>query len=87
MTEKLRLIHQQFNDCIDDFESRLAKEESQNQAKDGKLALLHQEKDDLEKKLAAAQLDQDAYARQIAWPIMDAATDGRQNSPVPVVCK
>ncbi|ODM21263.1 hypothetical protein SI65_04316 [Aspergillus cristatus] len=45
--EKLRLIHQRYEECLDEQGVHLAEEELQGKAKDGEIALLHREVEEL----------------------------------------
>ena len=92
--EKLQLIHRRYDDCLDDREVRLAEEELRSQAKEGELALLRRDMDEvkgqlrdqddgdgaLRQKLAEAKSERNAYANQIAKMAIQFSSIGNQES-------
>lgn len=93
--EKLRLIHQRYEECLDERGVQLAEEELHGKAKDGELTLLHHEMDKvkeqlqnqdggdvraLHQELAEAKSERDAYANQIAKMAMQLTNMGNRES-------
>ncbi|ODM14962.1 hypothetical protein SI65_09714 [Aspergillus cristatus] len=71
--EKLRLIHQRYEECLDEHGVHCAEGELQGKAKDGEIALLRQE-------LAEAKSECDAYSHQIVKMAMQLTNNGSQES-------
>ena len=64
---KLRMIHERFEDVIEDREARLAESELSGQAKDGEIVLMKNRLDETTERLNQMTLDRDAYANKIAY--------------------
>ncbi|BCR84556.1 uncharacterized protein ACHE_20014S [Aspergillus chevalieri] len=91
--EKLQVTHQRYDDSLDDHKVRLAEEELRGQTKDGEIALLRHETEemkgqlqDIKKQLTDVNAERDAFGSQIARLVMDSAS-GRQASPMPINSK
>ena len=81
---KLWLIHEQFEDVIEDCEAWLAESELSGQAKDGKVVLVKSWLDETTERLTQMTLDRDAYANKIAYdtlhPVGHTTAGGRSSS-------
>ena len=64
---KLRMIHERYEDVIEDREARLADSELNGQAKDGEVVLMKKRLDETTERLNQMTLDRDAYANKIAY--------------------
>lgn len=91
--EKLQATHQRYDDSLDDHKVRLAEEELRGQTKDGEIALLRRETEemkgqlqDIKKQLTDVTAERDAFGSQIARLVMDSAS-GRRASPMPINSK
>ena len=80
---KLRMIHEQYEDVIEDCEAWLADSELNGQAKDGEIILMKNQLDETTEQLNQMTLDWDAYANKIAYDtlhLVDHTTTGGQSS-------
>ena len=80
---KLRLIHERFEDVVEDCEARLAESELSGQSKDGEIVLMKNRLDETTERLNQMTLDRDAYANKIAYDTLhpvDHATAGARSS-------
>ena len=64
---KLRLIHERFEDVVEDCEARLAESELSGQAKDGEIVLMKNQLEETTEHLNQMTLDHDAYTNKIAY--------------------
>ena len=64
---KLRLIHERFEDVVEDCEARLAESELSGQSKDGEIVLMKNRLDETTERLNQMTLDCDVYANKIAY--------------------
>ena len=80
---KLRMIHERFEDVIEDREARLAESELSGQAKDGEIVLMKNRLEETTERLNQMTLDRDAYANKIAYDTLhhvDHTTAGGRSS-------
>lgn len=80
--EKLRLIHQRYEECLEDHEVHHAERELHDKGQDGEIALLHQKLEDVEQRLTEVRSERDAYGHQIVKMTMQLTNNGNQG-PMP----
>lgn len=85
--EKLRLIHQRYEECFDEHGVHLAEEKLQGKTKDGEIVQLCQQVEDAKQQLsktnselAAVKSERDAYGHQIVKMTMQLTKSGNQES-------
>ena len=80
---KLWLIHEQFEDIMDDCEAWLVESELNGQTKDGEIVLTKKQLEETTEHLNQMTLNQDAYTNKIAYDTLhpvDHTTAGGQSS-------
>ena len=81
---KLRMIHERYEDVIEDREARLADSELNGQAKDGEVVLMKKRLDETTERLNQMTLDRDAYTNKITYdtlhPVDHTTAGGRSSS-------
>lgn len=84
--EKLRLIHQRYEECLEDYEVHRAERELHDKGQDGDIAVLHQKLEDVEQQLTEVKSERDIFGSQIARLMMNGA-NSHQSSPAPALQK
>lgn len=78
--EKLCLIHQRYEECLDEHGVHHAERELHGRTKDGEIALLHQKLENVEQQLTEVKSERDVFGSQIARLMMN-GINSHQSSP------